>query len=233
MAELGTVKDIMTIQVLSVRAEDTLDTVAQLFEKYDYDGMPVVGAGNKLMGIITAYEMVSQSSGMHLPTIVEIMNRIAVNQADKKELDQHFGRLKEIKATQIMNPKPMTVTADTPLTTVARLFSENHRVNPMLVVDNENTLLGVVSRYDIIKFFNEKYFQQVVGQAKVYSDPFKEMAKTKSEKEIESAVGELSQEFLLVTKKRPLIWRYIAIATFVAGLVAATALVIKIVQRGG
>lgn len=233
MAELGTVKDIMTTQVLSVRAEDTLDTVAQLFERYDYDGMPVVGPGKKLMGIITAYEMVSQSSGMHLPTIVEIMDKIAVNRADRKELDQHFNKLKQIRATQIMNPKPLTVAADAPLTTVARLFAENHRVNPILVIDATGGLLGVVSRYDIIKFFNEKYFQQVVGQAKVYSDPFKEMAKTKSEREIESAVGELSQEFLLVTKKRPLIWRYIAIAMFVAGLVAATALVIRIVQQGG
>jgi CBS domain-containing protein len=231
MNTVGTVKDVMTKKVLAVGAEDGLDTIAQLFEKYDYDGIPVIGEGNKLLGIITAYEMVAQSSGMHLPTIVGIMDRIAVNKADKKELDAHFNKLRDIKAKQIMNTKPLTLSPETNLQDAAKMFAENHRVNPISVIDGNGVLVGVLSRYDLIKFFNEAYFQQVVEKVSTNEDPFQKFTKTKSQLEIESAVGNLSKEFLLVTKKRPRIWKIIAISTFIAGLIGATALIIRIVRK--
>jgi hypothetical protein len=43
----------------------------------------------------------------------------------------------------------------------------------------------------------------------------------------------VKEEFLLVQKRRPLIWKYIAIAAFAGGLIAATALIIRIVQKSG
>ncbi len=219
----------MTREVLAVNAEDSLDAVAQLFEKYDYDGMPVIDANRKVLGMISAYEMVAESSGMHLPTILNIMQKMSVNQADRRDLEAHFSKLRDIKAKSIMNPQPVTVGPDVDLETAAKVFAEHHRVNPLIVADTNGILLGVVSRYDIIKFFNEKYFRQVVQQASPTENVFKEFP-TKSEKEIEEAVGELSQKFLVVSKKRPLIWKYVAIAMFLAGLAAATALVIRIVR---
>lgn len=233
MSDLAKVRDIMTKDVLAINAEDSLELVAQLFEKYDYDGMPVVGEGHKLMGVISAYEMVLQSSGMHLPTIISIMEKISVNQADRRDLDRHFAKLKEIKAKQIMNPNPVTISPDANVEEAAKLFAEHHRVNPISVVDAGGVLVGVLSRYDIIKFFNQAYLQQVVTAAKPGEDPFRGFAKTKSEHEVESAVGSLEKEFLLVTKKRPTIWKIVAIAMFIAGLIAATALVIRIVKKGG
>lgn len=221
----------MTREVLSVGAEDSLDLVAQLFEKYDYDGMPVIGESRKVLGIITAYDMILQSTGMHLPTVLSIMEKISVNRADRKELDEHFEKLKQIRAKQIMNPKPLTIGPEVAIEDAAKLFAEHHRVNPLIVVDGGGALIGVLSRYDVIRFFNERYFQRVIGRAQVYKDPFKEFTKTKSEREIESAMGDLSKEFLLVTKRRPRLWRYIAIAMFLAGLVAATALIISIVKK--
>ncbi|MEK7582443.1 MAG: CBS domain-containing protein [Patescibacteria group bacterium] len=231
MVEFAKVKDVMTKDVLALNAEDSLEFVAQLFEKYDYDGMPVIGAERKLLGIVTAYDMIVQSSGMHLPTIIGIMGQIAVNQADRKDLDEHFNKLKEIKAKQIMNPKALTIGQNVSIDEAAKLFAEHHRVNPLCVVDDNGILVGVLSRYDIIRFFNATYFQQVVKDATAITDPFKDIAQTKSEREIDSTVNSFSKEFLLVTKKRPRIWKYIAVGMFVAGLVVATALIIRIVQK--
>lgn len=221
----------MTREVLSVGPDDSLELVAQLFDKYDYDGIPVIGRDRKLLGIITAYDMIVQSSGMHLPTVLNIMDKIAVNKADRKDLDEHFNKLKRITAKQIMNPKPLAIGPEINLNEAAQLFAEHHRVNPITVIDESGFLVGVLSRYDVIKFFNEVYFRHVVKQVTTYKDPYKEIAKTKSEHDIESAVGELSEEFLLVTKKRPRIWKYIALAMFVAGIIVATALIIRIVKK--
>jgi CBS domain-containing protein len=221
----------MTKDVLAIAADDTLDIVAGLFDKYDYDGMPVVDANYKLLGVITAYDMVLQSSGMHLPTVIGIMENIAKGKGDRRQLDEQFGKLKEIKATSIMSTKPLTVPADAPFSEAARLFAENPKVNPLCVVDPAGKLVGVISRYDNLKFFNERYFNQDDQQVNE-SDPFKAFP-TRSAKEAEQALGEVEKEFLLVTKRRPLVWKYVAIAMFAAGLLVATALIIRIVQRGG
>jgi len=231
MPNLGTVRDVMTKDVLAIAADDTLDTIAELFDKYDYDGMPVVDANYKLLGIITAYDMILQSSGMHLPTVIEIMENIARGKGDRRQLDEQFGKLKQIKATSIMNPKALTVTPDMPLSNVAKVFAEHPKVNPVAVVDAQGKLLGVISRYDLMKFFNEKYFNQIVS--KVNEGGGLEGFPSKSEKAAEKAIGEVQKEFLLVTKRRPLVWKYVAIAAFAAGLIAATALIIRIVQKGG
>jgi CBS domain-containing protein len=221
----------MTGDVLAIAADDTLDTIAQLFEKYDYDGMPVVDANYKLLGVITAYDMILQSSGMHLPTVIGIMQNIAKGKGDRRQLEEQFSKLREIKATAIMNPKALTVRTNAPLSEAAKLFAENPKVNPISVVDGDGKLLGVISRYDVLKFFNEKYFNQIIGKVND-GDPFRAFP-TKSSKEAEQALSEVEEKFLLVTKRRPLIWKYLFIAAFAAGLVVATALIIRIVQRGG
>jgi CBS domain-containing protein len=226
------VGDVMTKDVLAIDANDTLDIIAGLFEKYDYDGMPVVDSDRKLVGMITGYDMILQSSDMHLPTLLKLMDQVARDKGDKRVIDEHFGKLRDIKATSIMNPKVMSVHQDATLEEAAKIFADHHKVNPLCVVDAEGKLVGVLSRYDIIKFFNEAYLKRVVSQATPGNDPFKEFP-TKSEKEVEEAVGKVTEDFLLVQKRRPLIWKYVALAMFAAGLVAATALIIRIVSREG
>jgi CBS domain-containing protein len=226
------VGDVMTKDVLAIDANDTLDIIAGLFEKYDYDGMPVVDSTRKLLGIITGYDMILQSSDMHLPTLLKIMGQISTDKADKRALDEHFGKLRDIKATSIMNAKVITIGQDSTLEEAAKVFADHHKVNPLCVIDAEGKLVGVLSRYDIIKFFNEAYLQRVVQEANPGTDAFKEFP-TKSETEVEKAVQDVQEGFVLVTKRRPLIWKYLAVAAFAAGLVAATALIIRIVQKSG
>ncbi|MFH1011824.1 MAG: CBS domain-containing protein [bacterium] len=224
------VGDVMTKNVLAIDVSDTLDVIAGLFEKYDYDGMPVINNERKLVGLITTYDMVLQSSDMHIPTLLKMMEQIARETGDRRALDEQFGKLRNIKATSIMNPNPMTVNADSSIEDAAKLFADHLKVNPICVVDNQGLLVGILSRYDVIKFFNEEYLQRVVGQAMPVTNPFKEFP-TRSENEVERAVQNVESEFLLVQKRRPLIWKYVSIAAFVAGIIAATALIISIVQK--
>jgi len=224
------IKDIMTTQVLSVKDTDTLDMVADLFIKYDYDGLPVIDKDNTLIGIITAYDMVVQSSGMHLPTVLNIMEQISVNQQDRKVLEEHFEKLRKVQAKEIMNSDPLTAKADANVQDVAKEFAQHHKVNPIIVVDDSNKLVGVVSRYDIIRFFNEQYFSRMF-QATSHSDNLHGLSRVNVEKEVSSAVNDLSKKFLLVGKHRPRLWKVVAIAMFIAGFIGAMAMVIRIVRN--
>jgi CBS domain-containing protein len=227
------VGDVMTKDVLAIDANDTLDVIAGLFEKYNYDGMPVIDQTQKLLGVITAYDMVVQSSDIHLPTMLKVIDQIAREKGDKRALEEHFGKLRDIKATSIMNPRLVTLGPDAPLEDAAKIFADYPKVNPLCVVDAEGKLVGIISHYDVIKFFKEEYLKRVVQkQPGVSAEAFK-VFPSKSDTEVEEAASKVQEEFLLVQKRRPLIWKYIAVATFAAGLIAATALIIRIVQKGG
>lgn len=227
------VSDVMTKEVLAIDANDTLDIIAGLFEKYNYDGMPVIDSSHTLLGVITGYDMIVKSSDIHLPTMLKVIDQIAREKGDKRALEQHFGKLRDVKATSIMNPKLVTLGPDAPLEDAAKVFADFPKVNPLCIVDAQNKLVGIISHYDVIKFFNEAYLKRVVQkQEGVGADAFKAFP-SRTDSEVEKAATNLQEEFLLVQKRRPLIWKYIAIATFAAGLIAATALIIRIVQKGG
>lgn len=227
------VGDVMTKDVLAIDANDTLDIIAGLFEKYNYDGMPVIDQTKKLLGVITMYDLVLQSSDIHLPTMLKIMDQIARERGDARALDAHFGKLRDIKATSIMNPKVVSIGTEAPLEEAAKIFADYPKVNPLCVVDAEGRLVGVVSRYDVIKFFNEAYLRHMVQQKSGGDGDAFRAFPTKSETEVQKAVSDVQAEFLLVQKRRPLIWKYVAIATFASGLIAATALIIRIVSQEG
>jgi CBS domain-containing protein len=227
------ISDVMTTEVVAIDVNDTLDIIAQLFEKYDFDGMPVIDSDRTLRGVISAYDMILQSSEVHLPTMLKLIDQIGREKGDKRALEEHFGKLRDIKATSIMNPKLVTVRPDVPLEEAAKLFADYPKVSPLCVVDDAGKLVGIISHYDVIKFFNEAYLRRVV-QKKQGSDAhaFKEFP-TRSEVDVQNAVKNVESEFLLVQKRRPLIWKYAAVGMFLAGLVAATAVIIRIVSRGG
>ena len=228
-----TVGSVMTKDVLALDANDTLDIIAGLFEKYNYDGLPVIDQTHKLLGVVTGYDMVVQSSDIHLPTMLKVIDQIAREKGDKRALEEYFGKLRDIKATSIMNPKLVTVKADDPLEEAAKIFADYPKVNPLCVVDTEGKLVGIISHYDVIRFFNEAYLKRVVQKhTGADADAFRAFP-SKSDTEVERATSKVEEEFLLVQKRRPLIWKYLAIAAFGAGLIAATALIIRIVQKGG
>lgn len=227
------VGDVMTKDVLAIDANDTLDIISGLFEKYNYDGMPVIDSTHKLLGVITGYDMVVKSSDVHLPTMLKVIDQIAREKGDKRALEEHFGKLRDIKATSIMNPRLVTLKPDAPLEDAAKIFADYPKVNPLCIIDDAGKLVGIISHYDVIKFFNEAYLKRVVQKHEgVGADAFNAFP-SRSDTEVEEAASKIQEEFTLVTKRRPLVWKYIAIATFAAGLLAATALIIRIVQKGG
>ena len=60
---------------------------------------------------------------------------------------------------------PLVVGPDVAVEDLAKEFAQHHRVNPIPVVDKEKRLLGIVSRYDLIKFFNQKYLKRVMADS--------------------------------------------------------------------
>lgn len=163
--EVVKVSDVMTKDVVILHPDDGLEKATQLFDQHSFDGFPVVNEDGKLIGLVTAYDMVSQSYATHLPSLIHILENIYNNQADSATLKEHFEKVRGVKVRDMMNVDPLVIGPDVRVENLAKEFIEHHRVNPIPVVDADKKLLGLVSRFDIIKFFDEKYFNKMLTES--------------------------------------------------------------------
>src|SRR3989344_2927915 len=99
-----TVRDIMTKKVISVNPGESLVAVVNLLFRYNFDGLPVVDEENHLLGIITQYDLVAKSSGLHLPTLAKIFENIPVLKQDLGPLKKSFENINRLTARDLMNP---------------------------------------------------------------------------------------------------------------------------------
>lgn len=156
------VEEIMTSKIIALNPDDGLEKATKLFEEHNFDGFPVVNEDGKLLGIVTAYDMVSQSYATHLPTLLNILEDVYNKKADEKTFKEQFDKVRTVKIRDMMNEDPLVVGPDVRVEDLAKEFIQHHRVNPIPVIDSNKKLLGVVSRFDILRFFDEKYFYKML-----------------------------------------------------------------------
>lgn len=146
-------KDIMTTNVVSVRPDTSIIEVAKLLAQHNFNGMPVVDDNNRLLGIITEYDIISKETVVHLPTFQLLVQQLPVFNKDRAHFDKTTKDLMAITVKDLMNREPLALPDTATLEEAVKAFSEHHRVNPIPVINAENTVVGVVSRYDIIKLW--------------------------------------------------------------------------------
>lgn len=145
------ITDIMTKEVVSVDSEMLLFEAAKILSEHNFDGVPVVDKESKLLGILTEYDLISQSSSIHLPTLQKLLKEMNVFGKDKSHFKKEFADVISLKVRDVMNKEPLALKDSASHDEVIAAFREHHRVNPIPVVDNENKVVGVVSKFDVLK----------------------------------------------------------------------------------
>ena len=145
-------KDIMTPKVVSVSPEASLLEASDLMTKGEYNGLPVVSGSGRVLGIITEYDLLSKGTRIHLPTFIKYFSE-SVGKNKKPILQDALAESIAFTVRDVMNPDPITFKEDTPIEEMVEAFSAHHRVNPVPVTNREGIVTGIVSRYDIIKFY--------------------------------------------------------------------------------
>lgn len=145
------VQDIMEKSVVSVRPDTPLSEAAKTLADHKFDGVPVVDDANTLVGILTEYDLVSKGSAIHLPTFQKILENLSVFGKDKKEFRSNVEDVANMKVRDVMNADPLTLHHDATYEEAVVAFRDHHRVNPIPVIDKDKKVIGVVSRFDVLK----------------------------------------------------------------------------------
>ncbi len=151
---IPTVQDIMMREVISVRPETPIFEVYEALSRHNFDGVPVVNAENRMVGIITEYDLIAKGLSLHLPTFQKILSELSMYRKDRGAFRREVEELQDMRVRDVMNADPFTLPEDASFEEIVAAFRDHHRVNPILVIDADKKVVGVVSRYDVIKLFS-------------------------------------------------------------------------------
>ena len=129
-----TAADLMTIEPIVVEPEAPIEEAERLIRDYHVSGLPVVDSAGALVGVI------SQTDLVHLEN------------PEVRALIRHASR--GIRVGEVMSQPALTVLPSTPLLEAARIMAQK-RVHRLVVVDDRQRPLGVLSAMDFVELFAE------------------------------------------------------------------------------
>ncbi len=129
------VSSIMTRGVVTVDMDDSLQTIREILNSFEFHHVPVVD-GQKLIGIISDRDLLSELSPF-------------LDTPSQEHRD--FALLKK-RAHQIMSRILITVNAGTSIEIASNLLLENN-ISCLPVVSSKDNVKGIVTWKDILRFY--------------------------------------------------------------------------------
>jgi CBS domain-containing protein len=118
--------DLMSQQVIVAKENTNAEQISARLLAGEFNGVPVVDDNGAVIGIVTALDILRAMQG--------------------------GKKLNTMLARDIMTPNPSTIKRDTPLEEIIRILVEKEIVLVPVVEDNNNNkLIGVVARLDILR----------------------------------------------------------------------------------
>lgn len=121
-------KDVMSRNIITVSEDTSAVELAKILYENRISGAPVVDKQGRLVGVVSERDL---------------LNII------------FSGNVKTTKVSEIMTKNPVSFTPDTDLDKISLAISERG-FRRVIIVDNENKVVGIVSRHDIIKIILEQ-----------------------------------------------------------------------------
>ncbi|WP_328766634.1 CBS domain-containing protein [Streptomyces sp. NBC_00286] len=156
------VGEVMTAEVIEARQETPFKDVAQLLARHRISGLPVVDADDKVLGVISETDLIRRQAAkaerdrggrFRLPALRR-KARIAPAKA------------RAMTAGQLMSTPAITVHPEQPVADAARVM-ERHHIERLPVVDEEDRLIGIATRRDLLRVFlrtDEEIRQEIIDE---------------------------------------------------------------------
>jgi len=145
---MTTARDIMTKDPITVSPETDIVQVATILLEKGINGVPVVDAGGKVLGILCQSDLIAQQKRLPIPSLFSIMDGF-ITLPPMTRLQQEISKIAATSVAAAMTPNPVTVTPDTELETIAALMVDKN-FHTLPVVEG-GRLVGIVGKEDVLR----------------------------------------------------------------------------------
>ncbi len=139
------VSDVMIYDISAVFEDETVERAVNIMAGHVISGVPVVDEDMKVVGFITETDIMKAS----IPSYFSLLQSASFL-PDTDQFMKNISRIKDHKVSEYMSKPPIVVKADSPLIYAADLMIR-HNIKTIPVVDDENRLIGVVTKMGILK----------------------------------------------------------------------------------
>ena len=144
-----TVAQVMTHNPIMVNPQTPLKQAIQILAEKQISGLPVVDDMGKLVGIISETDLMWQETGITPPAYIMFLDSVTYLQnpaAYERDLHKALGQT----VGEVMSNNPITISPDQSLKAAAKII-QDHKVRRLPVVDDAGTVIGILTRGDIIR----------------------------------------------------------------------------------
>lgn len=142
------VADIMTSKPVTIHADATVQQLAGLLRARGVSGVPVVGPNGEVVGVVTDGDLVAQDADLRFPHYIQFLDSLIYLESTKK-FEERLRRAVGASVGDIMSTEVRCVHRDDEMRVAATLMNK-YKINLVPVVDDDNKLVGVVTRHDVI-----------------------------------------------------------------------------------
>lgn len=139
-----TAAEIMTTDVVTARPDTPVAEVAAAMGRRGVSGVPVVDAGQKVVGVISEKDFLTRMGVQNAKNFMSLVANCLMTKGCMTLPSEC------VLARDLMNSPAVTVAPDTPVKDIALLLTQKS-INRVAVTDPAGRLLGLVSREDIVK----------------------------------------------------------------------------------
>ncbi|MFH1569058.1 MAG: CBS domain-containing protein [Gemmatimonadota bacterium] len=142
--------DIMNADVVVARDTMTVHQLALLLQSNQVSGVPVLDAGDRLVGVVSASDIILTDEAFGQEPLLESDYHSQVSDQDAAELDGlDVSDRGDALVRDIMSTSVITAEATAPVAHLAELMYTHH-IHRIIIVDR-GELAGIVSTMDILK----------------------------------------------------------------------------------
>jgi CBS domain-containing protein len=142
------VREIMTENPITVTGSMEIITAAKILLDQRINGLPVVDASGKLVGILCQSDIIAQQKKFPLPSLFSFLDGY-ISLSSMRGIEKEVRKIAATAVSDAMTPNPVTVGPDSSIETVAALMVD-HNFHTLPVVEKE-MLVGVVGKEDILR----------------------------------------------------------------------------------
>jgi CBS-domain-containing membrane protein len=140
----STVKDVMSTHVIAVRRSAHYKEMAAMLHRMRLSAFPVIDEDNKVIGVVSETDLLTKEAlEGSVPRTVQGMTRQRVQ-----------SQVNGVTAADLMTKPAVTIGPDQTVTDAARLMY-NRRVKRLPVVNGDGTLIGIVTRSDVLSVYSK------------------------------------------------------------------------------
>ncbi|TKA09470.1 CBS domain-containing protein [Actinacidiphila oryziradicis] len=138
----------MTREVIEAHRETPSKDVAQLLDRYRISGLPVVDPDDKVLGVVSETDLMRRQADQAEGYQGRRFRLPALSRSARAKA----AKARAVTAGQLMSTPAITVHPEQRVVDAARIM-ERHHIERLPVVDEEDRLIGIATRRDLLRVF--------------------------------------------------------------------------------